>query len=233
MNQRLILAAALALATPSAFCQAPAASGAPSLPSQDGQQQGPPQKRHFDRHMDGNGSGQGPRPMMMEREGFSEGPRFEPGMHGRHEMGMRHEGAGHGDWWKNPELAKRLALTPEQTKKLDELSFQSSMNMIHLHAALEEQELMMKPIMESPSVDEKKADLQIDRIADARASLEKAAAKQKIAERAVLTADQWTKLHEHHPMVEPGMMRHHREFGPEGPQHAELPMPDPPAPPAE
>lgn len=194
-----------------------------------------PQKRHFEMHMEGPGGGQDRQVIIERREMMGgDGGGMPMMMHGRHEMGMRHDRGEHGEWWKNPELAKRIGITPDQTKKLDELSFQGKMNMIHLHAALEEQELMMKPIMEAPTVDQKKADLQIDKVADARAALEKAAAKQKLAMRTVLTADQWTKLHEHHPMGGPGMMmRHNREFGPDGPQHAEAEMPAPPTPPAE
>jgi Spy/CpxP family protein refolding chaperone len=236
VNQRLILAAALALATPAAFCQAPATPPASPATNLDaGPQQGPPSKRHFEMRVERDGQEQGPRQMFAERnEEF--GPGGGPGgMREHHEMGMRHEGGEHGEWWKNPELAKRIALTPEQTKKLDELSFQGHLNMIHLHAALEEQELMMKPIMESPTVDEKKAELQIDKVAESRALLEKAAAKQKLAMRAVLTADQWSKLHEHHPMGGPqgpgGMMRHHQGGPDGGPEHAEVPPMDSPAPP--
>ena len=42
-----------------------------------------------------------------------------------------------GKWWDNPELARRLNLTAEQQKKMDEVFQQHRLRLIDLHAALE------------------------------------------------------------------------------------------------
>jgi Spy/CpxP family protein refolding chaperone len=99
-------------------------------------------------------------------------------------------------WWKNPEVAARIGLTPEQTKRIDDLFLQSKVELIHEHAALEEAELMLRPLMDANPVDQAKATAQIDKIADTRAELEKTNAKMLLSIRAVLSADQWTKLQE-------------------------------------
>ena len=141
--------------------------------------------------------------------------------------GMRHEG--HGEFWKNPEVVAKLGLSPDQVKKLDDLALKNKLDEIHLRATLEEDEALLKPIVESPTFDEKKADAQIDKIAEAHAALEKARAKGMFSARAVLTADQWTKLHSHE-----GMMRHGMGEGPGGMrQHGPREGQGPGAPPAQ
>ncbi|MES2391753.1 MAG: Spy/CpxP family protein refolding chaperone [Acidobacteriota bacterium] len=101
-------------------------------------------------------------------------------------------------WWKNPEMAQRLALTPDQTKRIDDLFVQSKVKLIHMHASLEEEEFLLGPLMDANPVDQAKAGAQIDKIADTRAELEKTNAKMLLGIRAVLSAEQWTKLHERH-----------------------------------
>ncbi|SFS08915.1 protein refolding chaperone Spy/CpxP family [Granulicella pectinivorans] len=135
------------------------------------------------------------------------------GMEGRHEGmrgGMRGEGriVPPGMWWKNPELATRIGLTADQTKKMDDIFLQARIKLIHMKASLEEEELLLEPLINANPPDSAKALAQIGRIADTRADLEKANAGMLLSIRAVLTPDQWTKLHEHSE-------REHR--GPGGP----------------
>ncbi len=129
-------------------------------------------------------------------------------------------GEGHGDmllpfgmWWKNPEVATRLGLTAEQQKRIGDMFLQSRLQLIHLHASLQEEQLMLEPLLNATPFDEAKAEAQIDKIADTRADLEKTNAKMLLNIRGVLTADQWTKLRDHrHGPHGPGGDR-----GPEGP----------------
>ncbi len=103
-----------------------------------------------------------------------------------------------GTWWRNPEVVSRIGLTPDQTKRIDELFLQSRVQLIDLHASLEKQELLLEPLMDANPVDQGKALAQIGKIADTRAELEKADAKMLLSIRAVLNADQWTKLQDRH-----------------------------------
>jgi Spy/CpxP family protein refolding chaperone len=126
-------------------------------------------------------------------EGFH-GPQGRGGMGGG--MGEGHFGSG-GMWWKNPMVVQRLTLTPDQVARMDAIFQKSRIDLIDLKANLEKQEVMLEPLLSANPPDTAKATLQIDKVADARASLEKANAKMLLSIRAILTADQWTKLHTH------------------------------------
>jgi len=106
--------------------------------------------------------------------------------------GMGREGMGR--WWDNPQVAKDLNLAPDQKQKMDDVFQQSRMKLIDLHASLQKEEATLEPLINADSPDETKILAQIDRVAQARAELEKANARMLLSVRQVLTADQWTKL---------------------------------------
>ena len=140
---------------------------------------------------------------MMHHEGgnFHGGPgggfhgSERGGPHGEMDGGF-HIGPG-GMWWKNPMVVQRLTLTPDQVKRMDGIFQQSRIQLIDLKANVEKQEVMLEPLLGANPPDTAKASLQIDKVADARADLEKANAKMLLGIRAVLTPDQWTKLSTH------------------------------------
>jgi len=111
-------------------------------------------------------------------------------------MGDGHFGPG-GMWWKNPMVVQRLTLTPDQVTRMDAIFQKSRIDLIDLKANLEKQEVMLEPLISANPPDTAKASLQIDKVADARANLEKANAKMLLSIRGVLTPDQWTKLSAH------------------------------------
>jgi Spy/CpxP family protein refolding chaperone len=122
-----------------------------------------------------------------------------------------------GTWWRNPEVVKAIGLSPEQQKKIDDVFLQSRMHLIDIHAALEKEQLELEPLLNANPIDQGRALAQVSKIADGRAEVEKADAKMLLNIRAVLTADQWTKLREHHPgpgRERPGGM--HGRGGPMG-----------------
>jgi Spy/CpxP family protein refolding chaperone len=118
-------------------------------------------------------------------------------------MGDGHFGPG-GMWWKNPMVVQRLTLTPDQVTRMEAIFQKSRIDLIDLKANLEKQEVMLEPLLSANPPDTAKATLQIDKVADARASLEKANAKMLLAIRGVLTPDQWTKLSAHQRFAGPG-----------------------------
>jgi Spy/CpxP family protein refolding chaperone len=99
-----------------------------------------------------------------------------------------------GIWWHNPDLIQKLALTPDQQKKMDDILQQSRLQLIDLRANVEKQEVLMEPMLAANPPDTNKILAQIDQAAQARAELEKANAKMLLGIRNVLTPDQWTKL---------------------------------------
>jgi Spy/CpxP family protein refolding chaperone len=106
--------------------------------------------------------------------------------------GMGREGMGR--WWDNPQVAKDLNLAPDQKQKMDDIFQQSRMKLIDLHASLQKEEATLEPLINADSPDETRILAQIDKVAQARAELEKANARMLLSVRQVLTADQWTKL---------------------------------------
>jgi len=114
-----------------------------------------------------------------------------------------------GRWWSNPEMVQKLGLTDDQQKKMDDIFQQSRLKLIDLNASLEKEELIMEPLMSADQPDEAKILAQIDRVAQARAELEKANARMLLGIRRVLTPDQWKKLQAERPG--PGRRREGRD----------------------
>ncbi|MGA1995231.1 MAG: Spy/CpxP family protein refolding chaperone [Bryobacteraceae bacterium] len=108
-------------------------------------------------------------------------------------MERRLEG-GPGRWWENQELVQRLGLTADQQKKMEDIFQQSRIKLIDLNAALQKEEAIMEPLMAADQPDETKLLAQIDKVAQARAELEKANGRMLVGMRRVLTPDQWKKL---------------------------------------
>ena len=100
----------------------------------------------------------------------------------------------HGRWWNNPRVAERLKLTDEQRKAMDDILLQHREQLVDLKGAVEKAELEMEPLMSNDQPNESRILAQIDKVAQARAELEKANARFLLAIRGKLTADQWKQL---------------------------------------
>jgi len=104
-----------------------------------------------------------------------------------------------GRWWTDPALVQKLGLTADQQKRIDTLFQQNRLKLIDLSAALQKEEAVMEPLVEADRPDESQVLAQIDRVAQARAELEKANARMLLGFRGVLTQDQWKKLQAEDP----------------------------------
>src|ERR1700735_5869718 len=130
MTARLLFAASLLMAVPVVYAQdatAPPASSGPSAAA-------PVVRMHSQRApMDGGE------------------------MHGR-EMRGHSGGMGlmlpEGTWWRNPELVSRIGLTPEQQKHIDDIFLQSRVQLIHMPPSLEEEQLLLEPLLNANPVDQ-------------------------------------------------------------------------------
>ncbi len=109
-----------------------------------------------------------------------------------------------GRWWNNPEMAQKIGLTTDQQKKMDDIFQQSRLRLIDLNASLQKEEAVMEPLVSADQPDEAKVLSQIDRVAQARAELEKANARMLLGIRRVLNPDQWKKLQASGPPPENG-----------------------------
>jgi Spy/CpxP family protein refolding chaperone len=103
---------------------------------------------------------------------------------------------GQGRWWNNPNVVERLKLTDEQRKAFDSIFLTHREKLIDLRANVEKAELEMEPLMRDDPPNEAKILAQIDKVAQARAELEKANARFLLAIRAKLTPEQWKLVQE-------------------------------------
>jgi len=97
-------------------------------------------------------------------------------------------------WWRNPATAQSLGLTADQQKRMDDVFQRYRLKLIDLNAALEKEEIMLEPLVAAQPLDEAKITAQIDRVAEARAELEKANGRMLLGIRKPLTPEQWSKL---------------------------------------
>jgi Spy/CpxP family protein refolding chaperone len=124
---------------------------------------------------------------------------------------------------------KKIGVSDEQVQRIEKIFQDHRLQLIDLHAALEKQEAILEPLIEADQPEETRVIAQIDKVAQARANLEKSNAQMLLAIRAVLTVDQWKKLRDI-----PGITSFHAgpQFRPPAPAPPALP-PSPPLPPAE
>jgi len=121
-----------------------------------------------------------------------------------------------GRWWNNSQMIEKLKLTDAQRKAMDETLRAHKEKLIDLRASLEKAELGMQSFMsDEEQPNEAKILEQIDKVAAARAELEKANARFLLAIRSKLTPEQWKTLQADRlktpPMGGPG--------GPDGEKH--------------
>ncbi len=129
------------------------------------------------------GPGMGTGPMVGPGQGMDgHRPPFERAFGGR---GIE------GRWWNNPRIVDRLKLTDDQRKQFDQILLQHRETLIDLHANLEKAELALEPLVRDDQPNESAILAQIDKVAEARAELEKANARYLLALRSKLTPEQW------------------------------------------
>ena len=99
-----------------------------------------------------------------------------------------------GRWWKNPQMVASLGVTADQQKKMDDIFQQHRLQLIDLTASVQREEVILQPMMAADQPDEARIVAQIDKVAQARAELEKGNARMLLGIRRILTPDQWKKL---------------------------------------
>jgi len=101
---------------------------------------------------------------------------------------------GLGKWWKNAQLVKELGVSDAQVQQMEKIFIDYRLKLVDLKGTLEKAEIQLEPMMNADQPDEQGVLAQIDKVASARAELEKSNARMQFAIRRVLTAEQWKKL---------------------------------------
>jgi Spy/CpxP family protein refolding chaperone len=107
---------------------------------------------------------------------------------------MERAGGSHGAWWRNAEMAKKMGITNEQVQKLDAIFQQNRLALVDADANVRKEEIKLQPLVDADNPDEAAVIAQIDRVAQARAELEKTNARLLLGIRKQLTVEQWQKL---------------------------------------
>ena len=134
------------------------------------------------------------------------GPGSGPGF-GDHRPPMERAMRGdRGQWWNNPKVIEKLKLTDDQRKSMDAIFQQHREKLVDLRGNVEKAEIEMEPLVKADQPNESAVLAQIDKVAQARAELEKANARFLFELRAKLTPDQWKQVQEFR-QNRPGMRR--------------------------
>jgi Spy/CpxP family protein refolding chaperone len=126
-------------------------------------------------------------------------------------------GGNHGKWWNNPKVVETLKLTDEQRKAMDGILLDHREKLIDLHANVQKAELGLEPLIGVDQPNESAILAQIDKIAQARAELEKGNARFLLALRGKLTPEQWKTLQAERANRENRGGWQQRDKGPRGP----------------
>ncbi len=133
----------------------------------------------------------------------AQGPGMGPGMgqgmggpgFGIHRPPMeRALGMREGRWWNDPAMVEKLKLSDDQRKSMDQILLDHREQLVDMRAAVEKAELAMEPLVQDDQPNESQILAQIDKVAQARAELEKANARFLLAIRGKLSPEQWKDL---------------------------------------
>jgi Spy/CpxP family protein refolding chaperone len=180
---------------------------------------------------------------LAQGTGGEPGPGMGPGMEqgmgqgmgmGQHRPPVERAFGGlgiQGRFWNNPKIAEMLKLTDEQKKQFDDILQAHREKLIDLRGNVEKAELAMAPLIRDDQPNEARILAQIDKLAQARAELEKANARYLLAIRSKLTPEQWKQVED----FRTNHMHEGHGWDPEGRMHGgpgtrQAPLPPPPGP---
>jgi Spy/CpxP family protein refolding chaperone len=108
--------------------------------------------------------------------------------------------AGQGKWWQSEEYKRELRLTPDQSKKLEEVFQASVPTLKSLKKNLDQAESEFERLLERG--DDGSVMDQVERVEAARAELNKSHTMMMLRMKRVLTTEQWTKFNAMHQTAE-------------------------------
>ena len=135
-----------------------------------------------------NGGGPGGAPPPPPGQG---GQSSTSTMHGGLQLGPP------GKWWDDKSFAKSLKLRPDQQMHMDAIFSQNRNALLSHYEGLQAAETQMGELTKAPTLDEAALFAQIDRVAQARADLEKAETHYLLQIRKEMDADQIARLEKH------------------------------------
>ena len=108
--------------------------------------------------------------------------------------------SGQGKWWQSEDYKRELKLTPEQSKKLEDVFQASVPTLKSLKKSLDQAESEFERLLERG--DDGSVMDQVERVEAARAELNKSHTMMMLRMKRVLTTEQWTKFNAMHQTAE-------------------------------
>ena len=102
-----------------------------------------------------------------------------------------------GRWWDDKHFAKDLRLRTDQQRRMDALFEQNRPSLLRSYEVLEQEQGRMEALTRAKTLDEAGLFAQIDRVAQARANLEKANTHFLLQIRAEMDMEQISRLEQH------------------------------------
>jgi Spy/CpxP family protein refolding chaperone len=126
------------------------------------------------------------------RETMSKNPSSQPATSSTMRAGLQLGPPGR--WWDDKHFAKTLHLRPEQKKRMDEIFDENRTTLVSHNQALQQEESKLEGLSRAQTLEESTLFAQIDRVAQARAELEKAYTHLMLQVRKEMDADQIARL---------------------------------------
>lgn len=114
--------------------------------------------------------------------------------HGNPIFLARNSGPDMGKWWESSDVAKKLQLSDDQVKKLNETFYDHRLKLIDYQAEVEKQNLKLQKLLDEDSPDESQVSAQVDQELAARGHLEREFTMMNLDLRKVLSVAQWKQL---------------------------------------
>lgn len=99
-----------------------------------------------------------------------------------------------GAWWSRPRLAQALDLTVEQKASLEKVSFEHARRMVDLQAAVKKAELDLRAAADATPFDAAAVRTAFHAFQQARVKLDSERFELLLAQRGLLSTEQWRKL---------------------------------------
>lgn len=107
---------------------------------------------------------------------------------------MRNSGQDMGKWWESSDVAKKLQLSDDQIKKLNDTFYDHRLKLIDYQAEVEKQNLKLQRLLDEDNPDESQVGAQVDQELAARGHLEREFTMMNLDLRKVLSVAQWKQL---------------------------------------
>ena len=101
---------------------------------------------------------------------------------------------GSGTWWRNPDYALQLSLTPKQIEAMEKAFADHEARMVDINSGFQRENLKLDTVMRAKSTPEAELKAQIEKVAENRKQFVLESLNLAIGERAVLNEDQWKKF---------------------------------------